>query len=293
MKVLLIGAYGQLGTSFRKFFESNGIDYIPVSRIKRENKTLVIDISDVSSCSKVYEVVRDSKVDLVVNCSAYNNVDKAEVDEYKVAWFTNAYAVSSISVICRDLGVPLIHYSTDYVFDGNKGYPYVEEDKTIPVCRYGITKLCGEEFLRYTWEKHICLRVSWVFGKGGETNFIRKLLKWAEGGVVRVSIDEVSSPTYTDTIVEASWKLYKLGAFGLYHLSSEGECSRYEYAKFVLEKLNWRGEIIESEQSFFNLPARRPKYSKIDSSKLKNTVKIDIPYWKDAVYSYLREEYGL
>ncbi|MFN4245645.1 MAG: dTDP-4-dehydrorhamnose reductase [Brevinematia bacterium] len=289
MKVLLIGAYGQLGTSFRKFFESNCIDYIPVSRTKRDDKTFVADISD---CNKIYEIIRDGKFDLVVNCSAYNNVDKAEVEEYRIAWLTNTYGVSSLSVICRDFGIPIIHYSTDYVFDGSKKEPYVEEDKTLPVCRYGITKLCGEEFLRYNWEKHICLRVSWVFGKG-ETNFIKKLLNWAKGGVVRVSVDEVSSPTYTDDIVEASWKLYSSGAFGLYHFSSEGECSRYEYAKFVLETLNWRGQIIESEQAFFNLPARRPPYSKIDSSKLKGTISINIPHWKEAVYKYLKEEYGV
>jgi len=290
MLVLLIGAYGQLGTEFRRFFEKNGIDYIPVSRNRREDKTVVLDISDIS---KLKEVVIEYKPNLVINCSAYNNVDRAEYEDYHSAWLINTYGVMGLSLICNESKIPVIHYSTDYVFDGGKRKPYVEDDKTIPVNRYGITKLGGEEFLRFTCERYICLRVSWVFGEGGETNFIRKLLKWAQGGSVKVSVDEVSSPTYTETIVNVSWKLFENSVFGLYHLSSEGECSRYEYAKFVLDTIGWKGEIIETTQSYFNLPAKRPSYSKLDSSRVKSLLGIEIPSWKEVVYRYLREEYRL
>lgn len=290
MKILLIGAYGQLGTEFRRFFEEKGITYLPISRNKRDDKTIVADITNEEN---LREILGNNNIDLVINFSAYNNVDKAEYEEYHNAWLTNTFAISNLSSLCKKYNIPIIHYSTDYVFNGEKKQPYVETDKPIPVNRYGITKLGGEEFLRYTWDKHIILRVSWVFGKGGETNFIKKLLKWSEGGSVKVSTDEVSAPTYTETIVKASWELYANKMYGTYHLSNEGECSRYEYAKFILESVGWKGNLIEAKQSDFNLPAKRPNYSKLNSSKLKNTVKIDIPHWKDVVKKYLKEEYNL
>lgn len=287
MKVLLTGAYGQLGTEFRKLFEKMKIDYIPISRIKRDEKTFVADISNDSK--KLEMLFVKEKIGLVVNCAAYNNVDEAESKGYEEAWRVNTLAVANLSSLCAKYNVPIIHYSTDYVFNGTKRNPYTEDDKPIPICRYGITKLGGEDFLRYTWADYICLRVSWVFGKG-ETNFIRKLLRWSEGGSVRISTDEVSSPTYTATIASVSWKLFEQRAYGLYHLSSEGECSRYEYAKFVLETLGWKGKIIETEQAYFNLPAKRPSYSKLDTSKVKKTLNIELPHWKEAVYTYLKDE---
>lgn len=290
MKVLLVGAYGQLGTEFRKFFESKGIEYIPVSKNKRDEKTLVADISSMSSISKVFDI---SRFDVIINCSAYNYVDKAETEGMNEAFSTNVIGVGNLAWISRIMGIPIIHYSTDYVFDGEKKSPYVEEDITNPLSKYGFTKLLGEKLLSEVWNKFICIRVSWVFGRGGETNFIRKLLEWSKKGSVKVSTDEVSSPTPTDVIVKVSWKLLEEQAFGLYHLSSEGECSRYEYAKFILDTLKWNGEISETTQSYFNLPAKRPKYSKLDPSKVKKITKIEIPHWKDSVYKYLKEEYNI
>ncbi|MEN2997819.1 MAG: dTDP-4-dehydrorhamnose reductase [Brevinematia bacterium] len=289
MKILLTGAYGQLGTEFRKFFEQNNIQYIPVSRTKRENKTVAADITNQE---KMEEIFRNEAIDLLINCAAYNDVDKAEGEGFRNAWLTNTFAVSNLALICRKYNVPMIHFSTDYVFNGEKRTPYTEEDKPMPICRYGWSKLGGEEFLRYIWEKHICLRVSWVFGRG-ETNFIKKLLKWCENGTVKVATDEISSPTSTETIVKASWKLFKEKAFGLYHLSNEGECSRYEYAKFVLKSLNWKGKLYKAKQSFFKLPAKRPNYSKLDPSNLKKVINLEIPHWEEAVYTYLKEEYGI
>lgn len=290
MRILLVGAYGQLGTEFRKFFESKDIQYIPVSKRKRDEKTFVADISKMDSITKVLDT---GSFDAIINCSAYNYVDKAENEGMNEAFSTNVVGVANLAWISRNMNIPIIHYSTDYVFDGEKKFPYVEEDATNPLSKYGLTKLLGEKVLSEIWDKFICIRVSWVFGKGGETNFIKKLLEWSSRGSVKVSTDEVSSPTPTDIIVEVSWKLLEEKAFGLYHLSSDGECSRYEYAKFVLDTLNWKGDISQTTQSYFNLPAKRPKYSKLDPSKVKSITKIEIPHWKDSVYKYLKEEYNL
>ncbi|MGC8766096.1 MAG: dTDP-4-dehydrorhamnose reductase [Brevinematia bacterium] len=289
MKILLIGAYGQLGTEFRRFFEEHNIDYIPTSTKEREGKNLVLDIANIN---KVKEVFSKYKFDVVINCSAYNYVDKAE-EEWQKAYSINGLGVRNLAIESNKKSIPLVHYSTDYVFDGSKTTPFTIADIPNPLSKYGKSKLLGENFLKSLTNKYILIRVSWVFGKGGETNFIKKLIEWSKKGEVRVSTDEISAPTYTKTIVNATWKLLEVEGFGIYHLSNEGECSRYEYAKFILETLNWKGKLYEAKQEDFNLPARRPKYSKLDNFGMKETIKIEIPHWKEVVGKYMKEELNL
>ncbi|MCX8028747.1 MAG: dTDP-4-dehydrorhamnose reductase [Brevinematales bacterium] len=289
MRVLLVGAYGQLGTEFRRFFERNSIEYVPVSRNARDEKTYQTSVYDKDKVSKLFE---DYDFDLVINCSAYNNVDKAEGEGYKEAYRTNVEGVRLLSLLSYEKKIPIIHYSTDYVFDGSKTTPYTEDDLTCPISKYGYTKALGEVFLRQINPRSICLRVSWVFGRG-ENNFIHKLMSWIREGTVKVSTDEISSPTSVKTIVDVSWRLFEESAFGIYHLSSEGECSRYEYAKFVLKVIGWKGKIYRAKQSQFKLPARRPKYSKLDPTKVKDITNVRIPEWRESVYNYLKEEYKL
>ncbi|MGB9621884.1 MAG: dTDP-4-dehydrorhamnose reductase [Brevinematia bacterium] len=289
MKILLIGAYGQLGTEFRRFFEEHNIDYIPTSTKEREGKNLVLDIANIN---KVKEVFSKYKFDVVINCSAYNYVDKAE-EEWQKAYSINGLGVRNLAIESNKKSIPLVHYSTDYVFDGSKTTPFTIADIPNPLSKYGKSKLLGENFLKSLTNKYILIRVSWVFGKGGETNFIKKLIEWSKKGEVRVSTDEISAPTYTKTIVNATWKLLEVEGFGIYHLSNEGECSRYEYAKFILETLNWKGKLYEAKQEDFNLPARRPKYSKLDNFGIKETIKIEIPHWKEVVEKYMKEELNL
>lgn len=285
-KVLLIGAYGQLGTEFRKFFEKNNISYIPTSTKKREDKTLVLDISNIN---QVKEVFSNSSFDLVINCSAYNYVDKAE-EEWQKAYSINGLGVRNLAIEANKKNIPLVHYSTDYVFDGSKNTPFTIADRPNPLSKYGKSKLLGEEFLRSLTHKYILIRVSWVFGEGGETNFIKKILEWSKKGEVRISVDEISAPTYTGTIVLVTWKLLELEGFGTYHLSNEGECSRYQYAEFILKKLNCNVKLYEARQEDFNLPAKRPKYSKLDNFGIKETINFEIPHWKEVVDIYIKEE---
>jgi dTDP-4-dehydrorhamnose reductase len=287
MRPMIIGATGQLGSEFIRYFSQKGIDTIQTSSSKKNNNFIQLDITDLKS---VKETIKETKPTTVINCSAYNLVDKAEED-WETAFSVNGLGVRNLAIVCQENNIPLVHYSTDYVFDGNKKQPYTIADKENPLSMYGQSKLLGEQFIKSLCSKYILIRVSWVFGKSDySTNFIKKFLNWAGKGEAKISIDEISAPTYTKDIVEVTNKLIEMEAFGLYHLSNEGECSRFEYAKFITDTLKLKVKLLEAYQDDFKLPAKRPKYSKLSNFGIYQTVGIQVKHWKDAVIEYLKEE---
>ncbi len=279
MKVLITGKKGQLGTEFQNFLSKNQIDYLALSRQEL----------DISELDLVLEVVESFRPSVIINCAAYNLVDRAET-EYPQAYRVNALGPRNLAFAAKKVGALLVHYSTDYVFDGAKNIPYKEEDPPGPLNEYGKSKYLGELFVQEETREYLLFRVSWVFGPGRQ-NFIFKLLQWArEQPLLKVSTDEVSVPTWTRTIAEATLKAIEQGLRGLYHLVSAGHASRYEWAQFVLNCLGIEKPIEPVSSSVFNLPARRPKYSVMSSEKLFGILELSAPHWKQSVEEFLKDE---
>jgi dTDP-4-dehydrorhamnose reductase len=272
-KVLITGASGQLGKEFVKVLSSKGIDFVALER-----KDL-----DVTNFEKVYKTLKEINPCVVINCSAYNQVDLAETEILK-AFSTNAIGPYNLAITCREINAKLIHYSTDYVFDGIKKGLYTEEDSPNPLNQYARSKLLGEELVKQVLEDYLILRVSWVYGEGKQ-NFIYKLLQWTkEGEVLQIAFNEVSVPTYTGFIVEKTLKALEKGLTGLYHLVPRGYASRYEWAKLTLKLFRMKKVLIPVEKEIFNLPAKRPDFSAMSCEKIEKALGEEFEEW-DEIYS--------
>jgi dTDP-4-dehydrorhamnose reductase len=280
-RVLITGAGGQLGKEFVKVLSSKGIDFVALER-----KDL-----DVTNFEKVYRTLKEIKPYIVINCSAYNQVDLAEA-EILQAFSTNAIGPYNLAITCREINAKLIHYSTDYVFDGIKKGLYTEEDQPNPLSQYARSKLLGEELVKQVLKDHLIFRVSWVYGEG-EQNFIYKLLQWArEKEVLQIAFNEVSVPTYTGFIVEKTLKALEKGLTGLYHLVPRGYASRYEWAKLALKLFGINKILIPVQKEIFNLPAKRPDFSAMSCDKIEKDLGEGFEEWDwvlTKVYKELRE----
>ncbi|ABR30931.1 dTDP-4-dehydrorhamnose reductase [Thermosipho melanesiensis] len=282
MRILITGAYGQLGQDFQKLFDKEGIEYIATDN-KEGYKKL-----DITNLDKVIEFAKKIKPDVIINCAAYNAVDKAE-EEWKVAYNINGLSVRNLAIAASLNNSFLVHYSTDYVFDGRKGMPYTIYDTPNPLSKYGESKYLGEKLLSQFYDNYALIRTSWVFGKGN-INFAKKVIEWSKKyEKISLVIDEISAPTYTVDLAKATWEIIKYRVRGLYHISNERECSRYEYGRYILERIGYKGKIEKAYQKDFNLPAKRPKYSKLDNFGLCETVGFKMPDWKEAVDRFLKE----
>jgi len=279
MKYLIIGKHGQLAKEFQRLLSSKGEEYIALSHEEA-------DVRDYVKLNSVFEAYKPS---VVINCSAYNQVDKAESD-YEEAMKVNALGPYNLALLCKEYGSFLVHYSTDYVFDGSKREGlYTEADEPKPLNKYGLSKLLGERFAMQTAQNMLLLRVSWVFGEGTQ-NFIYKVLSWSrEREVLQVSVDEVSVPTWARRIALVSYEAIDKGLTGLYHLVSSGYASRYEWAKQVLELCHKENLVVPVPADSFNLPARRPKFSAMSNERISAELGIKLPDWESDLEGYLRE----
>ncbi len=277
MKYLIVGKDGQLGKEFQKKLS--------------DKKTVALGHKecDVSNLSQVLEIFQTYKPSVVINCSAYNLVDKAE--EYFVnAFKVNALGVRNLAFASKKYNAFLIHFSTDYVFDGKKEDGlYTEEDKPNPINLYGKSKLTGEKWLEEETEDFLLFRVSWVYGEGKQ-NFIYKLFQWAENNpYLKIAYDEISVPTSTRTIVDISLKSLEKGLKGLYHLTNSGYASRYEWAKKVFEIKSIDKFIKPVSSDIFNLPAKRPKFSPMSNRKISSLLNVEINLWDKELEIFLKK----
>ena len=278
MKVLVTGSQGQLGQDIVNQCQVRGVDCVAAS-----SKTL--DITDQKSVSVI---VKTHSPDIIFNCAAYNAVDQAEA-EWQKAFSVNGLGVKHLSLAAKENGSVLVHYSTDYVFDGNSKRPYTIVDTPHPVSRYGESKLLGENIVRDLCYDYFLIRTSWVFGRGNN-NFVRKVLDWSrEKTEMEVVDDQVSSPTYTVDLANATFDLVSTRSFGLYHITNAGSCSRYDWARYILEKSGWTGNLVKVKSSAFKTPARRPAYSVLDNFGTDETLGYTLPSWQDATSRYLKE----
>jgi len=276
MKILITGANGQLAREFQESLKDYDYEIISLDRAS-------LDISDTDS---VREAFSRYNPDTVLNCAAYNFVDKAEED-FDTAYKVNALGVRNLTFACKRNNALLVHYSSDYVFDGKKEDFYVEEDETAPINNYGKTKLLGENFLSEEADDFLLFRVSWVFGEGKQ-NFLYKLVEWAKKNkVLKVVYDQISVPTYTKDIVNSTILAIEKGLRGVYHLTNSGYASRYEVAHYFLERLGMDNLVLPVSSDYFPSPAKRPFFSAMSNRKLSNDLNVAMPDWKVGIERYM------
>ena len=270
MKILITGANGQLGQEF-------------IRKLEKQEKNLTAlghDRLDVGNLKQVLDIFEDIKPNIVINCSAYNQVDKAE-EQKEIAYRTNAIGPKNLAFASEKYRAFLVHYSTDYVFDGTKQTLYIEEDNPEPLSEYAQSKYLGELFLKEETENYLIFRTSWVYGHGKQ-NFLYKLTQWAQTQeYLKIACDEFSVPTSTKTIVEVTLKAIDEGLTGVYHLVNSGFTSRFEWAREFLKLKGINKFIYPAHQSDFNLPARRPRFSAMSNEKICKVTGIQIRDWKE------------
>jgi dTDP-4-dehydrorhamnose reductase len=277
MKFLIAGARGQLAAEIIKALTKRSFEFVAPDESD-------LDITDFSMVSRV---MGERRPDVVINCAAYNAVDDAE-KEWRKAYMINGVGVRNLANAARTAGSVLVHFGTDYVFDGMKTSPYTIADRPSPATRYGESKLLGEMYVRDLLERFFLIRLSWVFGKG-EFSFPTKVLEWAsKKRKLRIVDDQVAGPAYAAHLAGAVLDLINTGAFGLYHMTNTGQCSRYEWAKFVLEKTGWKGELVPAKSEEFNTAAKRPPFSVLDNFPLHETIGYALPTWQEATEEFLR-----
>ena len=279
LRVLLIGSNGQLGNEFQKLFYKKNIEYIATD-YKELN---IVNSTDLEKFFK-----ENGNFTHIINCAAYNDVDKAE-NETEQCFKVNDEAPLIISRYAKKMEAVFITYSTDFVFDGQKRGPYREEDTPNPLSVYGKTKRYMEEKILKEFEKVFIIRTSWLFGVGGN-NFNKQVINWSRlRDSLNIVDDQVSAPTYSLDLAEFSWKLIQTEKYGLYHITNSGEASKYEQAKYVLEKIGWKGKLNRAKTADFNLPAKRPEYSKLSSEKVEKLLGEKIPTWQSGIDRFLKE----
>jgi dTDP-4-dehydrorhamnose reductase len=284
MKVVVTGKGGQLASEFEAL---KGFD--PNWTFLSEQE---LDITNKSSVSSFF---KSNTFDLVINCAAYTAVDKAE-DEEELAIMVNAEGVKNLIEACEPTGTRLIHYSTDYVFDGSSKEPYTELDTPNPNSVYGASKLKGEEYiLKNKKVKSIILRTSWVYSSFGN-NFVKTMIRLGgEKEELGIVADQVGSPTYAKDLAEDTLRVlendnYKWNQGDVFHYSNNGSCSWYEFAEKIFEKTNTSVKLNKLKTEDYPTKARRPKYSLLDKRKFESTFNIQIRDWKSSLLDMLKQE---
>ena len=279
MKYLILGKNGQLGIEFVRALDQLDKNFLALSHKE----------CDISNLNIILEIFENYKPDIVINCAAYNFVDKAET-EFWEAYKTNSLGVRNLAFACEKFNSFLITYSTDYVFDGKKiNGLYTEEDEANPINEYGKSKLTGEKWIfNIGYERFLIFRTSWVYGQGKQ-NFIYKLMQWIESNdYLKIAYDEISVPTSTKTIVKVTLKALEQGLTGLYHLTNSGYASRYEWAKKILEIKKIKKFIYPTSKDTFNLPAKRPNFSAMSNNKICKVLNIEIETWYKELEKFLK-----
>lgn len=280
MKILLTGASGQVGYELQRSLQSLG-EVIAVDRAR-------MDLADLD---QVRDVIRAVRPGLIVNPAAYTAVDKAET-EPAMALRINAEAPALMAAEARLLGAAMVHYSTDYVFDGTKPGPYVETDATNPINVYGSSKLAGEQAIAAAGIAHLIFRTSWVYGMRGNNFLLTMLRLGRERPHLRVVADQIGAPTWSRTIADGTaavlaqahaggpgwWDAHG----GIYHLSGQGETSWSGFAQEIMARAGLACEVSPIPSSEYPTPARRPANSRLDSGKLTAAL-CRLPEWREAL----------
>ncbi|MEP6515493.1 dTDP-4-dehydrorhamnose reductase [Microcoleus vaginatus] len=288
MKILLAGGSGQLAQELQPILLSSG-EVIAVDRTRL----------DLSQPESIRQAMAEIQPDLVVNAGAYTAVDKAE-SEPELANAVNGIAPGILAEECEKLGASLMHFSTDYVFDGSHGSAYLETDSTNPLGSYGKSKLAGEEAIRKAGNRHIIIRTAWVYGNGGKGNFVKTMLRLGkEREEIRVVADQIGSPTWTGDLSAATSQIIPLlgqESFGTYHYTNSGVCSWYDFAIAIFEEAAQLGlplkvqRVIPITTSEYPTPAKRPAFSVLSTVKISALLGTYPPHWRQGLRQMLARE---
>src|SRR5579875_3069350 len=281
-KAVVFGSGGQLGVELCREFERR---HWTVQRFDRQSL-------DVTDAARVEHAVAHADPAVVLNAAAYNQVDIAE-REPVAAFQANALAVRNLAMACRQTDALLVHYSTDYVFDGAKGSPYVETDAPHPLGAYAVSKLAGELYAQAYLQAPLIIRVSGVFGPGGmftpRGNFVELMLRLANSGnPIRVVEDHVASPTYAPAIASRTIDMLDANLTGVFHMGGGQPISWYDYARLIFEMAGLAPQVQPTNEREYRTAARRPKYSALSNSKVDAAGITPMPPLREAVADYFR-----
>ena len=280
MKILVTGYKGQLGYDVVNEATSRGIEAFGVD----------IDEMDITNQEQVNTVIKSGNYDAVVHCAAWTAVDKAEEPElFETVKKVNATGTKYIADVCEELDIPMMYFSTDYVFDGEGTTPWNEYDERHPLNVYGLTKAQGEEFVEKL-KKHFIIRIAWVFGKNGN-NFIKTMLRLGkERGAVSVVNDQIGNPTYTYDLAKLVVDMIQTDKYGKYHATNSGDfISWYDFACEIFKQAGMDVKVTPVDSNQFPAKAKRPKNSRMNQTELDKNGFNRLPAWQDALGRYLKE----
>ena len=289
LKILITGQHGQLSQALQQRLQGLG-ELIVLGR----------DRLDLAHVDQIREQVRGHRPDLIINAAAHTAVDQAE-SEPDAAFAVNATAPGVLAEEAKALGVPLIHYSTDYVFDGSKPAPYTEADAPNPLGVYGQSKLAGEQAIAAVGGEYLILRTSWVYSLHGKNFLLTMQRLLQEKPQMRIVADQIGAPTWAGTIANSTraliehWQAGQAGEWGVYHLTAQGETSWFGFAQAIGEHLRAAGqpcaELEAIPSSAYPTPAKRPLNSRLDCSRLQQQWQVSQPSWQDALRECLAQQH--
>jgi dTDP-4-dehydrorhamnose reductase len=282
MKVLIIGARGQLGSDLVR--ACSEWDAVPRTHAD-------MDVCDAEATRRTIEHIRP---DAVINTAAFHRVEECEAQPEQ-AFAVNCLAARNLARACADCRCALVHLSTDYVFAGDRNYPYAETDPAVPVNVYGASKLAGEHLVRQSCPRHFVVRTSGLYGVAGSSgkggNFVELMVRLArEGKPIRVVNDQVLTPTYTKDLAHKIKELVQTTAYGLYHVTNTGQCSWHEFAAEIFYLLNVKPDFAATTTAAFGARVQRPGYSVLAHHALAKIKSEDLRPWHQALLDYLREK---
>lgn len=276
-RVLVVGAQGMLGHDLMKVFA-------------KETEVIGLDIEnvDITRQGAARKIIKELSPAVVINAAGYTDVDGCEKKINK-AFSVNGQGAKNVAKSCRDSGAKMVYISTDYIFDGEKGPPYREDDSPNPLSIYGESKLMGERYIEELLDDYLIVRTQWLYGKYGR-NFIETILALAgERDSIEVVQDQLGSPTYTADLSRAIAALIAKDLRGTFHVSNRGSCSWYEFALEIVRLSNAsKVEIVPVSSAALNRPAKRPRYSIFNCQKLKQEAGIEMRPWQEALQDYFR-----
>lgn len=291
-KLLIVGATGQVGRELRRSLQALG-EVVSTSRDGRLEDGSTCQVADLSDPAGLERLVAQVAPSAVVNAAAYTAVDKAESDR-EMAFAVNGQAPGALARACARAAIPFVHYSTDYVFDGQGTHPYREDEPTAPLGVYGASKLAGEEAVRAAGGQHLILRTAWVYAAHGH-NFLRTMLRLgADRDELRVVADQVGSPTPASLIADVTamalpQALASGQVSGTWHLVAAGQTSWHGFAEAIFEEAVAAGmlprapRVVPITTADYPTPAKRPAYSRLDTSRLEHDLGAVLPPWRDGL----------
>lgn len=282
LNILVTGANGQLGNEMRLLGATSKNNYI------------FTDVTELNITDKaaISAMVKEHRIQVIINCAAYTNVDKAE-DDKATADLLNHTAARYLAEVAKEADAVLIHVSTDYVFHGDKNVPYTEDEPTSPLGVYGRTKLAGEQAIQQSGCRYLIFRTAWLYSSFGN-NFVKTMRRLtSERDTLNVVFDQVGSPTFAGDLARAIFEVVEkeayVGTEGIYHYSNEGVCSWYDFAVEISNLSHTRCDIRPCHSDEFPSKVTRPSYSVLDKTKLKKTFGIVVPHWKESLVKCIEQ----